>query len=130
MAETKRRELIIVVDDDDSIRTMLCELLTSAGFKAVGCKNGDEALRSIHERQPVAVTLDIHMPGMDGVELLDRLAEDETTATVPVVVVSAYSSDRRIRSRQQVRAIVQKPFEVDNLCEKVRQAAGHTISVI
>jgi CheY-like chemotaxis protein len=126
MSLAKRQGLIIVVDDDDSIRRMLCELLKASGFKAIGCKDGQEALLAIRQRMPAAVTLDLHMPGMDGVELLDHLAEDELTSRIPVVVVSAYSSDRRLRSREQVKAIIQKPFDVDDLCEKVARAANGT----
>src|SRR5450756_2212848 len=80
------------------------------------------AASDVYKRQ--VVTLDLHMPGMDGLEVLDQLGNDETTATVPIVIVSAYSSDRRLRTRKQIKAILQKPFDVDELCRTVRKAAN------
>lgn len=116
--------LALVVEDDDSVREMLCELLESIGFQAMGCRDGREALKAAREVHPSVVTLDLHMPGMDGVEVLQHLTSDETTAMLPVVVVSAYATDRRLREWRQVKAIVSKPFDVDELCAKVCSAAG------
>ncbi len=116
--------LAVVVEDDDSVRQMLCELLESIGFEVAGCRNGREGLKAARELHPSVLTLDLHMPGMDGVEVLDHLTDDESTAQLPVVVVSAYASDRRVRACRQVKAIVPKPFDVDELCAKVCSAAG------
>ena len=118
--------LVLVVEDDDPLREMMCELLKMSGFEALGCRDGQAGLDAATSLRPSVVTLDLHMPGMDGVEVLDRLAGNEKTAMLPVVVVSAYASDRRIRSREQVKSVIQKPFTIEELCGKVRQAAnGH-----
>jgi CheY-like chemotaxis protein len=118
--------LVLVVEDDDPLRDMMCDLLRMSGFQTVGCRDGQEGLNAAISLRPSVVTLDLHMPGMDGVEVLDRLASDEKTASLPVVVVSAYASDRRLRSRDQVKSVIQKPFSIDELCRKVKQAAnGH-----
>jgi CheY-like chemotaxis protein len=118
--------LVLVVEDDGELRDMMCELLKMSGFEALGCRDGMEGLEAAVSLHPSVLTLDLHMPGMDGVEVLDRLADDEKTAALPVVVVSAYASDRRIRAHGQVRSVIQKPFSIDELCHKVRQAAnGH-----
>lgn len=124
MPADKSNHLAIVVEDDDALRVMIQELLELTGFRTVGCPDGNEGLKAVRELHPSVITLDLHMPGMDGVEVLDILAMDESTATVPVVVVSAYSSDRRLRTRTQIRAIVQKPFDVDDLCRTVCKAAS------
>ncbi len=124
MPATQNGQLAVVVEDDDSVREMLCELLQSIGFRVTGCRDGKEGLRAARELRPSVLTLDLHMPGMDGVEVLHHLNTDETTAQLPVVVVSAYTSDRRVRGCKQVKAIVSKPFDVDDLCDKVCSAAG------
>jgi two-component system chemotaxis sensor kinase CheA len=116
--------LVVVVEDDDSVREMLCELLRSVGFRVAGCRDGKEGLRAARDLHPSVLTLDLHMPDMDGVEVLHHLAIDEATAGLPVVVVSAYSSDRRLREYRQVKAVVSKPFDVDDLCAKVWSAVG------
>jgi len=124
MSSERDAGLAIVVEDDEELREMIRELLEMVGFRTVGCCDGCEGVNAVRELKPAVVTLDLHMPGMDGVEVLDRLAGDEVTAAVPVVIVSAYSSDLRLRSRKQIKAIVQKPFDVDELCGTVRKAAG------
>jgi CheY-like chemotaxis protein len=116
--------LVVVVEDDDALREMIRELLEMVGFATVGCPDGYQGIKAVRDLHPSVVTLDLHMPGMDGVEVLDHLAEDEATAEVPVVVVSAYSSDSRLRTRKQIKAILQKPFDVDELCRIVRKAAN------
>ncbi|MGE5619922.1 MAG: response regulator [Sphingomonadaceae bacterium] len=116
--------LAVVVEDDDSVREMLCELLRSIGFEVASCRDGSEGLRAARELRPSVLTLDLHMPDMDGFEVLSRLRDDEATAGLPVVLVSAYVSDRQVRECRQVKAVVSKPFDVDELCEKVCSAAG------
>lgn len=118
------KTLAVVVEDDADLRGMIQELLEMVGFATIGAADGCEGLKAVRELHPSVITLDLHMPGMDGVEVLDHLALDVETAGVPVVIVSAYSSDRRLRCRKQIRAIVQKPFDVDELCHTVLKAAG------
>lgn len=117
-------QLVVVIEDDDSLREMMCELLQLDGFKTFGCRSGADGLRAIRDLHPSVVTLDLHMPGMDGLEVLDSLSRNEATSRVPVIVVSAYASDRRVRCSSQVKAVIQKPFEVDDLCNRVRRAAN------
>lgn len=124
MPATQNGRLAIVVEDDDSVREMLCELLQSIGFRVTGCRDGKEGLKAARELHPSVLTLDLHMPGMDGLEVLQQLTSDESTAALPVVVVSAYGSDRRVGGCRQVKAVVSKPFDVDDLCAKVCSAAG------
>ncbi len=120
----RNAQLVVVVEDDDSLREMMRELLELAGFATAGCRNGREALAAALGLCPSAITLDLHMPGMDGVQVLQELARNEVTARVPVVVVSAYAADRRLRVGGQIKAVLQKPFDVDELCRTVRSAAA------
>jgi len=118
------KRLVVVMEDDRAVRELLCELLVATGFQIKGCGSGSEGLRAVKEAQPSAVILDLHMPGMDGVEVLDLLAKDESTSSVPVVVVSSYASDRSLWSRGQVKEVLQKPFDVGTLCRRVMEVAN------
>ena len=111
--------LILVVDDDDSIREMICLLLEFEGYRSVGCRDGFEGLDAARRLCPSLITLDIQMPGMSGEEVLDRLKTDDVTARIPVVVVSAYPMSARIKVHQQVRSILRKPFDNDELLKTV-----------
>jgi two-component system chemotaxis response regulator CheY len=64
---------IMIVDDSKLIRRKLAEILTSAGHKIVAeCERGDEALKAYRTYKPDLVTMDIHMPGMNGIEALSE----------------------------------------------------------
>ena len=79
----------VVVIEDDPRSAELVELhLRAAGLRAVGASTGEQGLDLVRAEDPVAVVLDIHLPGMDGWEVLTALKSDPTTADVPVVVVS------------------------------------------
>ena len=79
----------VVVIEDDPRSAELVELhLRAAGLRAVGASTGEQGLDLVRAQDPVAVVLDIHLPGMDGWEVLTALKSDPTTADVPVVVVS------------------------------------------
>jgi signal transduction histidine kinase/DNA-binding response OmpR family regulator len=79
----------VVVIEDDPRSAELVELhLRAAGLRAVGAATGEQGLELARSEHPVAVVLDIHLPGMDGWEVLTELKSDPVTADVPVVVVS------------------------------------------
>jgi signal transduction histidine kinase/DNA-binding response OmpR family regulator len=78
--------LILVVDDDPSARDLLTRILVKEGFRVATASGGDEGLRLARELQPVAVTLDVMMPGLDGWSVLNSLKADTATASIPVVM--------------------------------------------
>ena len=78
--------LILVVDDDSTARDLLSRLLAKEGFQVATASGGDEGLRLARELQPVAVTLDVMMPGLDGWSVLSSLKADPATAQIPVVM--------------------------------------------
>ncbi len=79
----------VVVIEDDPRSAELVELhLRAAGLRPVAASTGEQGLDLVRARDPVAVVLDIHLPGMDGWEVLSELKSDPATAHVPVVVVS------------------------------------------
>src|SRR5918999_4367600 len=82
---------VVVADDSRLMRRMLCDALSRQGFDVVGsAADGDEALVLCREHRPDALTLDLHMPGLDGLGVL-RALRDGKADPVPVVVVSAFS---------------------------------------
>ena len=83
--------------------------------------NGAEALRTIRARQPDLILLDMHLPDMSGLELLEQLKSDEATADVPVVVVSADATARQIEAAMAAGAhlYLTKPVSVAELLAAV-----------
>jgi CheY-like chemotaxis protein len=90
--DRSKTELILVVDDDPSVRSFLKQVLDDAGFQTITADNGGDALDLAKQMQPDLITMDIMMPGMDGMTVINALREDPRTSDIPVVVVSALTS--------------------------------------
>ena len=82
------RPLVLVVEDDHQASDLLVRHLEDGGFRAEIAVNGHEAVAKARKLQPVAVTLDILLPGIDGWDVLTQLKHDDSTRDIPVVVIS------------------------------------------
>jgi signal transduction histidine kinase/DNA-binding response OmpR family regulator/CHASE3 domain sensor protein len=80
--------LVLVVEDNPQASELLARHLDGGGFRMAIARTGTEALSMARDLKPVAITLDILLPGIDGWEVLSRLKQDEATRDIPVVVVS------------------------------------------
>jgi DNA-binding response OmpR family regulator len=111
--------LVLVVDDEPDIRTILQINLESAGFRVVTAANGEEALAAVRAEPPDAVLLDVMMPGVDGWTVLQELkmARDRRLAQIPVFLVTAVVDDEhRLRGGiEGALRYVTKPFDPHEL---------------
>lgn len=82
------RPLVIVIEDDDDAGALLSETLVGAGYRVLTAPGGAEGLRLAREHDPVAVTLDVMMPEMDGWRVLQAMRADRRLASIPVIVCS------------------------------------------
>jgi DNA-binding response OmpR family regulator len=83
---------VLVVDDEESIRFLYREELEDEGYRVITAADGEEALRKIGKEKPDLVTLDIRMPGMDGIEVLHKIREIDKE--IPVIMSTAYGEYR------------------------------------
>lgn len=86
------RAKILVVDDDRINRTLLTTMLKNEGYEVDSAENGLQCLDKLHAGRYDILLLDLHMPGMDGYEVLHSMGEDGTLKQVPVIVISAADS--------------------------------------
>ena len=126
---------IVVADDSPFMRTVLGGALSAAGFEVVGsARDGDEALAQCRATRPDAMTLDLAMPGLDGLGVLRALRENGAP-DVPVIVVSAFSPAHGARAVDALaegafdlvpKPAVGEPFHTftENLAERLRQAVA------
>ncbi|HTU84982.1 MAG TPA: chemotaxis-specific protein-glutamate methyltransferase CheB [Solirubrobacteraceae bacterium] len=126
---------VVVVDDSALMRNIVTRSLTRAGVEVVGsARDGDEALALCERERPDAMTLDLSMPGLDGLGVLRALRE-RTDTNVPVVVVSAFSAAHGARAVDALAEgafdLVSKPTAnegldafIENLGAKVKAAAA------
>jgi two-component system alkaline phosphatase synthesis response regulator PhoP len=115
---------VLVVDDEDDIRELCRVNLEFEGFQVVDASNGAAALQQAHAEHPDVIFLDLMMPEMDGWEVLRRLKEDDDTAGIPVVLLTARTGeDDQMRGWQEgILEYVSKPFNPLSLVEWAKRA--------
>jgi two-component system cell cycle sensor histidine kinase/response regulator CckA len=116
------RQLVLVVDDEEGLRRVVCRTLRAEGYETVEASHGAEALE-IMEKLPEPADLvvtDVVMPGMDGRELGRRLTQ--RWPTIPILYISAYDVNDIFRrgSPWDSAPFLQKPFPPDGLITFVR----------
>jgi CheY-like chemotaxis protein len=116
---------VLVVDDDPSIR-LLCRVnLEAAGHLVDEAADGHEAIEAALEAPPDVALLDVMMPGLDGWQVAARLRDNEPTANVAVVFLTAMTGvGARERARDLGATYVSKPFNPLELADIVVRAAG------
>ncbi len=111
--------LVLVVEDDDGVRSLLRQELESRGYGVREARNGREALSQIAESPPDLITLDILMPEMDGFELARQLQSHPATARIPIAVISVLDRGEG-GLRIEADRYFTKPLDVELLVQDVR----------
>jgi two-component system chemotaxis response regulator CheY len=117
------KKRILIVDDAAFMRMMIRDILTKNNFEVVGeAANGDEAVIKFSELKPDLVTLDITMPGMDGVSVLKKIREQDPMARV--VMCSAMGQQAMVVEAIQngAKDFINKPFHPHKVVETLRRA--------
>jgi CheY-like chemotaxis protein len=120
------RPKILVVDDAIDIIRAMSVRLEAAGYQVLSAPNGESGLKLALEAIPDAIVLDMRMPGMDGHTMLARLRGDAELATIPIIVVSANTSEQDQKQARQAgaRYVLEKPYDAATLIRAVRLALG------
>lgn len=113
---------ILVVDDELSIRQSLKGILQDEGYKVVLAPNGEEALLELHRDLPDLMLLDIWMPGMDGLSVLEEVKK--TYSMLPVIIISGHGNiETAVRAtRMGAFDYVEKPLSLDRILVSVQNA--------
>jgi len=114
-----RGDLVLIVDNDSELRRVLSEGLFEAGFRVACAANGLQAIHAIAREQPAVVLLDMHMPMLDGVGFVQRLAEFGRQATI--IVMSGFPISHDQLERMGARAFIAKPFDLDEVVGRIRR---------
>ncbi|MHB1425077.1 MAG: sigma-54-dependent transcriptional regulator [Gemmataceae bacterium] len=116
---------ILVVDDEFLIRETLTEYLGQEGFSVVACSSGEEALERADERCFDIVLCDVHLPGLDGLELLERLLR--ISPETFVLLITAYATVENAVEAFQLGAhdYLMKPILLDEVLSKIRRLLAH-----
>ena len=115
---------ILVVDDQESMREMLSELLQMMGYEARAVDGGQQALQSLQETETDLVITDLNMPGMDGIELMKRIKM--LYPGLPVIIITGYgtfNTERQVLS-SGADGYIPKPCTINRVQETVHSALG------
>jgi DNA-binding response OmpR family regulator len=122
MGETPR-QLVLVADDDDDILLLVTTRLWRDGFEIIEARTGNEALVLAQTRRPDVAVLDVGMPGLDGLEVLERIRADDVLSGMRVLLLTAKAQESDVRRGYDAGAdaYVRKPFSPAELSARVRE---------
>ena len=112
---------ILIVDDEPAIRDLVDITLDLAGYKSISASNAHEALVSVIDKKPDLILLDWMLPGGSGIDLARRLRRDEITAVIPIIMLTAKTSeDNKVQGLNVgVDDYVTKPFSPRELVARI-----------
>ena len=98
------RARLLLVDDDDALAEMYALQLTASGYHVTTARSGAEALALVVDIRPDLIYLDLGLPGMPGLEVLERLRSAPDTAEVPVVILTNFSEPEMMQRGRELGA--------------------------
>ena len=115
--------LILAVDDEADILLIIGVILRKYGHEVLEATSGENALEILDRERPDAMLLDIRMPGIDGLEVLERLRDARRLASLPVIMLSAYSNPSMVERAREIgcKGFVTKPFFPDQLAAALEE---------
>lgn len=118
---------ILIIEDELTLRSVLAEKLKSEGFEVLEAKNGQEGLDFSISQKPELILLDIVMPKMDGLTMLEKLREDSWGKKVPVIVLTNLSSGAEM-SRSAENGVsgylVKTDWKLEDVVKKIKEILG------
>jgi len=118
--------LISIVDDDESVRRTTKLLVESFGYRAAVFESAESFLKSDHLYDTSCLVVDVHMPGMNGLQLQSRLAGEGYF--IPTIFITAYGDKESRRQAMEAGAVafLAKPFSDEQLLKSIRSAYSET----
>ncbi|MCK9351906.1 MAG: response regulator [Candidatus Paceibacterota bacterium] len=118
---------VLIVEDDNFLGDLLIDHLKREGIKASVAKDAETALKMIHQEVPSLVLLDLLLPGMSGLELLEVLQNEDIVPGLCVVILSNLSQSEKIEQAINLGAkdfLVKSSFDLNEITEKVKENLG------
>ena len=127
----KKQKLILVVDDEREIRSIISDILVEEGYEAIVASSAEEARHLLVRKTPDLVFLDIWMPDEDGITLLKEWAEDQSKQ-FPVIMISGHATiETAIKATKLGAAdFIEKPISIENLFGTIDKVFGFFFGII
>jgi CheY-like chemotaxis protein len=120
---TRQGQTILVADDEWEVRELVRTILEWEDYAVVEAKDGEDALAQARAIQPDLILLDVRMPKMNGLDVLEYLQADPALASIPVVMLSVLTNYPQVGTalRNGAIAYLPKPFEIPDLARMVKR---------
>jgi CheY-like chemotaxis protein len=118
---------VLVVDDDPAVCSLLRALLNGEGATVLEARNGHQALEHATSIRPDVITLDLSMPGTDGIEAFSQLRMNLVTRDIPVCIITGFAELRQIvcdRPVAQPEGFISKPFDPEHVVHTLHRIVG------
>ena len=122
-AGSRRKPIVLVVDDFADNREMYSEYLSFSGYEVIEAKNGIEAIEAAQQRMPDIIIMDLSLPVMDGWEATRRLKADEHTRRIPIVALTGHALAGHSKGAKEAGcdSFLAKPCLPDQLVTEIRR---------
>jgi two-component system, cell cycle response regulator DivK len=116
-------ERVLIVEDNEKNMKLVRDVLQATGYSTLEATTGEEAVEFALSQAPALVLMDVQLPGIDGVEALQRMRQNERTASIPVLALTAQamSGDRERFLEAGFDGYLAKPVDVRELIDAVRE---------
>ena len=123
--------MIYCVEDDDSIRELMVYALRASNLEAEGIRDAGELFQALERNRPDLITLDIMLPGMDGIEILKKLRSNPATERIPVIMASAKGTeyDKVLGLDLGADDYLAKPFSMIEMVSRIRAVLRRTAPI-
>ena len=116
----KRKKRILVIDDEGPIADMIGDFCEALGFEVKEYEADQDVLAVVKHFQPDLITLDLIMPKMSGLEVMEIVKSDPETKDIPILILSSIAGDQSVDEMlRQCQGILQKPIQLTTLREKL-----------
>ena len=118
----QRKRVVVIGEDDEPIARLLRDAINDeAAYQAVIVPDGALVLETVRQVRADLLILDVMMPGLNGIEVFDRVRADPDVQNMPVLFVTAASKDyERQFAERRIADVITKPFDLNDLLAKVR----------
>jgi two-component system, chemotaxis family, chemotaxis protein CheY len=113
---SEEEECVLVVEDEEAMRETLREVVAMGGCSVLAAKNGVEALKLLAARRPCLVIVDLLMPVMGGVELIEKMQSEPSLASIPILISTAAP-----QLAPPGLPVVEKPIDLDRIWDYMRK---------
>ena len=118
------QHLVLAIDDNPDVLNLINNALENSPYRVVGVNDSSKAVELVQQLQPIAITLDVMMPEVNGWQILHQLRSNPTTATIPVIMLTVLE-DRSAAHVLGADDYLVKPVERDTLLNTLRHVAVH-----